>query len=176
MTTLNDTLHGLCKNEPHCILDGFYGALNALDLTASAVLIFAGTLIVAAAHAAHRPGVTNEERKWALIVMLLSLVAAGLCLRVAQISYPFHGFVVGPQENQNYDLEFKHLDYEVWLRTCLFWAATLLSVAAVVIPLVRSPFEIFSRGAAWLFVAVVIVLLVLWAGEFFYTNVMHVPK
>jgi lysylphosphatidylglycerol synthetase-like protein (DUF2156 family) len=174
MTTFNDTLHGLCKNEPRCILEGFYGALHALDITASAVLIFAGTLIVAAAHAAHRPQVTADERRWALIVMLLSLVAAGLCLRIAQISYPFHGYVTKAQPDP-YAEEFTQLDKEVWLRTLLFWIATGLSALAVVIPIGRALHELLPKWHVGIIIGGLMLGVALWIGESLLTY-LHLPS
>jgi len=171
-----DALKVLCKGEANvdaCTLKGFYEALHALDITASAVLIFAGTLTIAAAHTIHsnrpaevrayeedaaRKKAAAEEadasRKFAAWVLLLSLVAAGLCLRVAQISYPFHGYVHidVPKATADFSEEFKQLEYEVWLRTWLFWLATLLSAVAVVIAVWRTLYEyLHPKWAAWLF-------------------------
>jgi hypothetical protein len=128
----------ISKEAAMAILDRFYGALTALDLTASALLLFDGILIAAAAFAADRAGVTRAERVGALFVIFIALVAAGFSLRVTHISYPFFGEVVimpGTSYGLDFSKEFERLDYEVTLRTMLFQIAWWLSVVAVAIPM-----------------------------------------
>jgi hypothetical protein len=114
------------------ILKAFYEALHALDTTASALLIFNGVLVAAASFAADR---TRDDKilwPWVIVMILIALVAAGLCLRVAHISYPFYDKVVITSGHVDFTKEFEALDYEVVLRTCLFRTAWWLSIIAVV--------------------------------------------
>lgn len=162
-----ETLQLMCSGDKPCILKGFYDALAALDVTASAVLIFDGILVVAAASAAHRQGVVKNEQQRAYAVLILALLAAGFCLRVSQVSYPFHGYITTDQAGAlDYLKEFKQLDYEVKLRTILFWIATGFSTAAVAIPALSLPFEFLPKWAARLLATIVAILLVAWIVEF----------
>jgi hypothetical protein len=115
------------------ILEALYGALNALDTTASALLIFNSVLFAAAAFAADK---MNDRllRRWVILMILIALLAAGMCLRVAHISYPFYHEVIitsGPPQGLDFTREFKALQEEVDYRTCLFQTAWYLSVIAV---------------------------------------------
>ena len=119
------------------ILEGLYKALDALDLTASSILIFNGVLVTAAAFAAERRGVARPLRVWLIIVIIVALISAGLCLRVTHVSWPFLDKVVvdlgGPSPRLDFSQEFQALDAEIALRTLLFQLAWYLSGAMVVL-------------------------------------------
>jgi hypothetical protein len=130
--------------EAREVLGAFYEALHALDITSSALLIFNGVLITAAAFAAERvrPAAVPQTiantvlRIWIVAVIVIGLIASALCLRVTHISYPFYGKVVAVTDSAgkvivDFSKEFAKLDYEVALRTCLFQAAWWLSMIAV---------------------------------------------
>jgi hypothetical protein len=128
---LYDGAHTVTPEGAKEILKAFYEALNALDTTASALLIFNGVLFAAASFAADRMRDDKFLRRWVIAMLVIALVAAGMCLRVAHISYPFIDKVVITSGGLDFAEEFEALDYEVALRTCLFQMAWLLSIIAV---------------------------------------------
>lgn len=132
------------------IIRAFYEALNALDTTASALLIFNGVLFAAAAFAAERTKVDKLLRVWVIIMILFALVAAGMCLRVAHISYPFYDKVVitsGTPRGLDFTNEFAALEYEVALRTCLFQTAWWLSIIGVVMSCAAIVYQVVTERA-----------------------------
>jgi hypothetical protein len=121
------------------MLRAYYEALNALDTTASALLIFNGVLVTAATFAAERMRVNRTLWLVAMLVIIIALVAAGLCLRVAHISYPFLDKVLVTSRTHpalDFSQEFVALNAEVALRTCLFQSAWWLSIGAVALSIV----------------------------------------
>jgi hypothetical protein len=131
---------GLTADQAKDMLKAFYEALNALDATSSALLIFNGVVITAAAFAAEKEAIAKVLsgwlRTWMIAVIIIGLVASGLCLRVTHISYPFLGKVtttslLPPQVD--FTAEFAALSHEVALRTCLFQLAWWLSMFAVAV-------------------------------------------
>lgn len=73
------------------IKESLYGNLTILDSKASALMAFDGILIAAATFAF--PSASGLQW-WALLIgIVMALTAAGFCLGVAQVSYPFLGKV-----------------------------------------------------------------------------------
>jgi len=72
----------------------FYSNLTVLDTKASALMAFDGILIAVASFTVQAGGVFEKQPVVPLIVIITALIAAGLCLFVAQISYPFLGKVI----------------------------------------------------------------------------------
>jgi hypothetical protein len=126
------------------ILKAFYHALNALDTTASALLIFNGILVAAASFAADRTRDNKLLWAWVIVVILIALIAAGLCLRVAHISYPFYDKVVATSGRVDFTKEFEELNKEVALRTWLFQNAWRLSIIAVVMSFLAIAFRVVT--------------------------------
>jgi len=152
------------------IIRALYEALHALDITSSALLIFNGVVITAAAFAAEKEKIPPLLRCWAIVVIVLGLVASGLCLRVTHISYPFYGKVqieqpatvlppnaataaechagIKPRSDVNFKEEFAKLDREIALRTCIFQVAWWLSMFIVVASILVIAWEVRLRSAA----------------------------
>jgi hypothetical protein len=132
----NTAVSTLNQDQLIDILKAFYEALHALDITSSALLIFNGVVITAAAFAAEKAGIAKVLcgwlRAWLIAVIIIGLVASGLCLWVTRISYAFYG-KVAITPNLDFTQEFAALDYEVALRTCLFQIAWGFSMAAVAV-------------------------------------------
>jgi hypothetical protein len=153
------------------VMKAMYEALHALDITSSALLIFNGVLITAAAFAAEKPFLPRVLHWWAIIVILVGLVASALCLRVTHISYPFYGKVeivsgtkkvgtvqapgAAAESNVIVDFreEFIELDHEIALRTCYFqiawWLSRILvwgSVLAILLGMIEH--RLWPRAAA----------------------------
>jgi hypothetical protein len=80
--------------NPVAIKESLYCNLTILDSKASALMAFDGILIAVASFTVQEGGVFASEPQVPLVVIILALVAAGFCLAVAQISYPFLGKVV----------------------------------------------------------------------------------
>jgi hypothetical protein len=117
-----------------------YEFLTVLDFKASALMTFDGILIAAAAFAVEKLGVVNAQRVLTLLVIFMALIAAGLCLYVARVSYPFLGKVVmtpatpGPPPTPgtlDYSQELEALADAVTKRTKAYQIAWWLSVGAV---------------------------------------------
>jgi hypothetical protein len=134
------------------IMKAMYEALHALDITSSAILIFNGVVITAAAFAAEKDYIPRLLRCWAIIVIVLGLIASGLCMRVTHISYAFYGKVdiqksaipctpnaatesqssAASKPEINFKEEFAALDREITRRTWYFWGAWWISMFIVV--------------------------------------------
>lgn len=130
------------------ILRALYEALNALDTTASALLIFNSVLFAAAAFAADKMD-DKLLRGWVILMILIALVAAGMCLRVAHISYPFYDKVVitsGSPRGLDFSEELKALQDEVSFRTWLFQNAWYLSVIAVVMSCAAIVYRVITEN------------------------------
>ncbi len=113
-----------------------YDDLTVLDSKASALMAFDGILIAAASFTVEKGGVCDTLRVIPLIVIIMALVAAGLCLLVAQVSYPFLGKVVMTPGRLDYSKELDALDGAVIWRTRFYQAAWWLSLIAVALFLI----------------------------------------
>lgn len=147
------------------IMRAMYEALHALDITSSALLIFNGVVITAAAFAAEKAFIPRLLRCWAIIVIVLGLIASGLCMRVTHISYAFYGKVeirksampcppnaatasdsnAATKPEINFGKEFAELDREITKRTWYFWVAWWLSIFIVVASIVVIVVAVFKH-------------------------------
>jgi hypothetical protein len=120
------------------IKECFYSNLTVLDTKASALMAFDGILVAVASFTVQDGGVLEGQRL-PLYVIIMTLIAAGLCLFVAQISYPFLGKVIikpGIPLTLDYTNEINALHSAVDWRTCFYRIAWLLSVLAIFLFLV----------------------------------------
>ncbi|HEY7218602.1 MAG TPA: hypothetical protein VH985_09430 [Candidatus Binatia bacterium] len=112
--------------------------MTVLDTKASALMAFDGILVAVASFTVQDGGVLEGQRL-PLYVIIMTLIAAGLCLFVAQISYPFLGKVIikpGIPLTLDYTNEINALHSAVDWRTCFYRIAWLLSVLAIFLFLV----------------------------------------
>jgi hypothetical protein len=120
------------------IKEAFYSNLTVLDSKASALMTFDGILVAVASLTLQDGGVL--EGQWPpLLVIIMTLLAAGLCLFVAQISYPFLGKVTtvkGTPSKLDFSKELESLHRAVDWRTGLYRFAWLLSVLATALFLI----------------------------------------
>jgi hypothetical protein len=128
----------------------FYSNLTILDAKASALLYFDGILIAVASFTVQQGGVFETQQLIPLIVIITALVAAGLCLFVAQISYPFLGKVTitaGRPSTLDYNREIDALHRAVDWRTGLYrlaWALSLIAVALFLFMFIVALFDSVS--------------------------------
>jgi hypothetical protein len=116
------------------IKECFYGNLTVLDTKASALMTFDGILIAVASFTVQTGGVFEKQPIVPLIVIITALIAAGLCLFVAQISYRFLGKVIikpGASDTLDYTAEIKALHGAVDRRTFYYRTAWYLSLIAI---------------------------------------------
>jgi len=119
------------------IKEAFYGNLTVLDTKASALMTFDGILIAVASFTVQQGGVFEDEPLLALIVIITALIASGLCLFVAQISYPFFGkVIINPPQTLDFTAEIKALHGAVDWRTVFYRSAWWLSLLAIVLFLI----------------------------------------
>lgn len=114
--------------------DHFYSNLTVLDTKASALMAFDGILIAVASFTVQEGGVFASHPVFPLIVIITALIAAGLCLFVAQISYSFLGKVIiipGTPDTMDFSMEIDALHSAVDWRTCLYRIAWVLSLIAI---------------------------------------------
>jgi DMSO/TMAO reductase YedYZ heme-binding membrane subunit len=134
---LHSTGATIVPDNAVAILERLYSDLGALDRTAAALLTFDALLITASVFATQggNPANINIRRRLALVVICVALVSAGLCLWVAQISYPFWDKVAITHGGTGLDFvkEFEALDGEIRLRTTLYRIAWTLSSLIVVV-------------------------------------------
>jgi hypothetical protein len=120
------------------IKECFYSNLTVLDTKASALMAFDGILVAVASFTLQDGGVLAGQLL-PLFVIIITLIAAGLCLFVAQISYPFLGKVIikpGSSVSLDYTNELNALHGAVDWRTCFYRIAWLLSILAIFLFLV----------------------------------------
>lgn len=115
-----------------------YGILGVLDSKASALMRFDAIMIAAASlvlvqggSALH--GGTTALRFWLGAILVFSLGAAGLCLWVVQVAYPFLGKVKITSDTFSCDVEIQALNKAAERRTRCYRFAWWFSVAAVLI-------------------------------------------
>lgn len=117
------------------IKEHFYSNLTTLDSKASALMAFDGILIAAATFAF--PTAFSDLWRWILLaVIVIALIAAGFCLGVAQVSYPFLGKVrttLGPPRALDFSEELNALDLAVQRRTGFYQVAWRLSFGTVIL-------------------------------------------
>jgi hypothetical protein len=116
------------------IKECFYSNLTVLDTKASALMAFDGILIAVASFSVQTGGVFEKQPVVPLIVIIAALIAAGLCLFVAQISYPFLGkIVIKPGSPVTLDCtdELNSLHGAVDWRTRFYRIAWVLSLIAI---------------------------------------------
>jgi hypothetical protein len=121
------------------IKECFYNNLTVLDTKASALMAFNGILIAVASFTVQAGGVFEKQPVVPLIVIITALIAAGLCLFVAQISYPFLGKVViksGTPNGLDYSAEINSLHGAVDRRTWYYRIAWWLSLLAIALFLI----------------------------------------
>jgi len=121
------------------IKECFYSNLTVLDTKASALMAFDGILIAVASFTVQAGGVFEKQPVVPLIVIITALIAAGLCLFVAQISYPFLGKVIskpGTPNGLDYNTEINALHGAVDWRTCYYRIAWWLSLTAIALFLI----------------------------------------
>ncbi|HEV8721568.1 MAG TPA: hypothetical protein VGW77_13120 [Candidatus Binatia bacterium] len=114
----------------------FYSNLTTLDSKASALMAFDGILIAAATFAF--PTAFSDLWRWVLLaVIVIALIAAGFCLGVAQVSYPFLGKVMitsrPPRAALDFAEELNALDVAVQRRTSFYRTAWRLSFGTVIV-------------------------------------------
>jgi len=116
------------------ILQHFYGALTALDITSAAILTFNAILVAAAINSARDDEIKRVPfaHFLARAVTVVALVSAALALLVDRVSYPFWGYVAktGPR-TLDFTVEFQKLDGEIVQRTLLYRGAWYLSLFAI---------------------------------------------
>jgi len=116
-------------------LQFLYDALTILDRKAAALMTFDGILIAAAAFAVEKGGIIQTHkvlRSSVVSIIVLSLIAAALCLVIARIGYPFLHFVIqNPDKSLDFTKEFAGLSSAVTQRTYYYQLAWLLSIVAV---------------------------------------------
>jgi len=141
MSELREKYELLCtdgtKSVPQnaeCVKKNLYENLTILDSKASALMAFDGILIAAATFAF--PTAFSDLWRGTLFgVIVIALVAAGFCLGVAQVSYPFLDKVritPGPPRGLDFSEELNALDVAVQRRTCFYRSAWRLSLLAVI--------------------------------------------
>ena len=113
------------------IAEFLYEALTVLDRKATALMAFDGILVAAASFTAEKKNVVSTERVFTLIVTSMALVAAGFCLFVSQISYPFLDKVASAPGALDYSNELKALESALIWRTYFYQAAWWLSLFAL---------------------------------------------
>jgi hypothetical protein len=113
-------------------INWLYSVLTILDQKAGALLAFDGLLLAAEALMYDK---MSEKVDWlhyaSLVLMLITVIAALLCMLVAQISYAFLGKI----DLTLYDngAEIDELGAVAQVRTHRLWRGWWLSVAAVVL-------------------------------------------
>jgi len=129
------------------ITEFLYADLTILDSKASALMSFDGILTAVASFTVQDEGILARQPLIPLIAIVLGLLAACLCLFVAQISYPFLGkvrIVAGPPRGLEYSEELNALDGAVIWRTCFYRTAWWLSLGAVVLFLIMFVVALWS--------------------------------
>jgi len=132
---------GTVITPPNALLikECFYSNLTVLDTKASALMAFDGILIAVASFTVQAGGVFEKQPVVPLIVIITALIAAGLCLFVAQISYPFLGKVVikpGTPGTLDCTDELNALHGAVDWRTGFYRIAWVLSLIAIALFLI----------------------------------------
>jgi len=114
-----------------------YGILGILDGKSSALMRFDAIMIAAASillQAGGRGGVGPPPfAKTLAAILVCSLAAAGLCLAVVHIAYPFLGMVKIDQTSIDCTPEINALNNAAERRTRCYRLAWLLSVVAVLL-------------------------------------------
>jgi hypothetical protein len=118
------------------IKESLYGNLTVLDSKASALMAFDGILIAIASFTIQQGGVFASEPLVPLVVIILTLLGAGCCLFVAQVSYPFFGKVIMTSAKLDFSSELGALASAVTWRTNFYRAAWWLSAIAVALFLI----------------------------------------
>lgn len=141
MSDLRDKYDLLTSSAPvtppngPAIKDHFYNTLTTLDSKASALMAFDGILIAAATFAV--PTAFSDLWRWMLFaVIVVALIAAGFCLGVAKVSYPFLGKVriaSGAARALDFSEELSALDIAVKRRTTFYRIAWSLSFGTVIL-------------------------------------------
>ena len=128
---------GTQLNPPHAleIVHTLYESLNVLDSKGLALLAFDGIIVAATTFAAEKGNVFHRRgvARWlAIMVIIVSLTAAGLCLGVSEISYPFLCYVqCAAPDKLDYVNEIDHLATLVDWRTGYYQMAWALSIVAI---------------------------------------------
>jgi hypothetical protein len=113
-------------------IDWLYSILTILDAKAGALLSFNGLLLAAASLMYNK---IADAVPWlrvpSLLLILVILLAAALCLLVAQMSYPFLGAItLGTRSNAN---EIAGLERAVDIRTHRLRSAWRVSIGVVLL-------------------------------------------
>jgi hypothetical protein len=124
-------------------IDWLYSILTILDTKAGALLAFDGLLLAAASFMYEKMSENMALLKvLALGLILVALLAALLCLLVAQMSYSFLGRItVGTLDNT---AEINELERVAEQRTKYLWVAWGVSVGAVLFFMLVVVIKLFS--------------------------------
>jgi hypothetical protein len=117
------------------IVKTFYDILTVLDSKGLALLAFDGIIVAATTFAAEKGGVFHRRgmARWlAILIIILSLVAAALCLWVSEISYSFFHYVdCTTPEKLDFSAEISRLATLVDWRTAYYRIAWWCSMIAI---------------------------------------------
>lgn len=121
--------------DGEAVVKTLYEILNILDSKGLALLAFDGIVVAATTFAAEKGDVFRKRgvARWlAIAVIVVALTAAGLCLGVSEISYPFLHFVdCTAADTLDLSAEMKHLVSVIDWRTAYYQIAWSLSIIAM---------------------------------------------